>query len=245
MSRYTKAAPGGRPTVLEDGYHLCARCGTILCTDDGVVVVYRAPWWGVYVHPQGPDCPAKAVSGWRAAELALDMRESNVPTPREACRVNIGGFTLPFVSLLDNEHCNVETAAVTISQRDFLPINPSAEAADEGFLPDLIGNWGDHRHWREWWYKELKIVEALDQGIYGAFVRLVREVLNQERAFLYVNRPARGRPHACPKRTSDRSGRQSPSQHHQACPGEKANPAFTSASLANTTAVRAVRWAIR
>ena len=188
MSRYTKAAPGGRPTVLEDGYHLCARCGTILCTDDGVVVVYRAPWWGVYVHPQGPDCPAKAVSGWRAAELALDMRESNVPTPREACRVNIGGFTLPFVSLLDNEHCNVETAAVTISQKDFLPINPSADVADEGFLPDLIGNWGDHCHWREWWYKELKIVEALDQGIYGAFVRLVRDVLNQERAFLYVNR---------------------------------------------------------
>jgi len=187
VSRYTKSAPGGRPIVLDDGYHLCARCGTVLCIDDRVVVVYRAPWWGIYAHPQGPDCPAKAVSGWRAAELALDMRESNTPTPREAYRVSIGGFTFPFVSLLDDEHCNAEMAAVTISQRDFLPIDPCA-VADEGFRPDLIGSWGDHRDRREWWYKELKIVEALDQGMSGAFVRLVRDLLRQERLFLYVER---------------------------------------------------------
>ena len=108
MSRYAKSAPGGRRIVLCDGYHLCARCGNIHCTEDRVVVVYRTPWWGIHTHLPGPNCPLKAVSGWRAVELALNIRESNVPTPRGADCVEIGGLIFPFVSLLDDEHCRAE-----------------------------------------------------------------------------------------------------------------------------------------
>ena len=148
----------------------------------------RSPSWGIYTHLQGPNCPAKAVSGWRAVELALDMRASNIPTPREANRVSIGSFNLPFVSLLDDEHCKAEMAAVTISQRDFLPLGPSADIGDGDSRPDAVENRGDHCHWREWCHKELKIVDALDRGICGTFAKLVRQVLKRERLSLYVER---------------------------------------------------------
>jgi hypothetical protein len=187
MSRYHKAAPDGHTVLLADGNHLCARCGNIQCSGDSALVVHRAPWWRIYTHLQGPNCPTKGVSGWRAVELALDMRESNAPTPRGADSVGVGGFSFPFVSLLDDEHCHAEMAAVTISQRDFLPTPPRAESGDGNFRPDLIESWGDCRHWREWWYKEAKIVEALDRGIYGALVKVVHHVLNHERVPLYVN----------------------------------------------------------
>ncbi len=148
--------------------------------------MHRSSVVGNLYAPPRAELPEKAVSGWRAVELALDMRASNVPTPRGADCVSIGGFNLPFVSLLDDEHCQAEMAAVTISQRDFLPLGPSAENGDGNFRPDLIENWGDCCHWREWHYKEVKIVEALDRGICEAFVKLVRHVLKQERLSLYV-----------------------------------------------------------
>ena len=190
MSRYRRAAPDGHTVELAGGYHLCARCGYVQCTDDRAVVVHRAPWWLIYTHLEGPDCRTKAVSGWRAVERAIDMRESNAPTPRGADCVSIGGLILPFVSLLDDEHCKVEMDAVTISQREFLPTASGAESEDENFNPDLIERWGDCRHWREWRHKEAKIVEALDLGMCGALVTVARHVLRHERAPLYVNATA-------------------------------------------------------
>ena len=188
MSRYTKGAPGGRCIVLDDGYQLCARCGDIHRTADRVVVVYRAPWWEIYTHLPGPDCPAKAVSGWRAVELALDMRESNNPTPREAYPVTISGFTLPFVSLLDNEHCTAEMAAATISRKEFLPSESSlceGNNDDDDFLLNL-GKRGDQRDWGLWQYWEVGIVAVA--VVRGRLAEITRYVLRQERASLYVKR---------------------------------------------------------
>jgi len=195
VSRHTKAAPGGRCIVLDDGYHLCARCGTILCTDDRVVVVYRAPWWGIYVHPKGPDCPAKAVSGWRAAELALDMRESNVPTPREACPVSIGGFGLPFVCWLDNEHIWTELALLTISQPkgEWLQSDRIAVRTTDGREADSEDDLGcaeyEHdarRAGNRYNYLENAYIRALDDGQLGEHADRVREIAHRERSSLYV-----------------------------------------------------------
>jgi hypothetical protein len=192
MSRYTKAAPGGVSVVLDDGYHLCARCGDIQCTDDRVVVVYRTPWWGIYTHPQGPDCPAKAVSGWRAVELALDMRESNIPTPREAYPVGICGFTLPLVSLLDNERCKAEMAAVSIWRKEFLPSALSLSEGDNDhhkLLSNLVENRGDQPDWGLWQCWEVGIVAVA--VVRGRLAEITRDVLRQERASLYVERGGR------------------------------------------------------
>lgn len=189
MSRYTKAAPGGHPILLDDGYHLCARCGTILCTDSRVVVVYRAPWWGIYAHLQGSDCPAKAVSGWRAVELALDMRESNVPTPRDACAVSVNGFTLPFVSLLDDEHCKAELAAVTVSPKEFLPTESTfSEGNSDGdnLRLSVVEKRGGQQDWGLWQDWEVGVVAAA--AVRGRLAEITRDVLRQERASLHVKR---------------------------------------------------------
>jgi hypothetical protein len=191
MSRYHRVPPNGHCIVLAGGYRLCARCGEIQCTNETVRVVYRSPSWGIYTHLQGPNCLEKAVSGWRAVELAMDMRATNVPTPREANTVSIGGFDFPFVSLLDDGHCHAEMDAVTVSQRDFLPAARHSENADAEFRPDLIESWGDSRRWGEWWDREAKIAEALDRGICGALVTIARHVLKHERRALYAKDSAR------------------------------------------------------
>ena len=179
--------------MLAGGYRLCSRCGNILCAADTVQVVYRNASWGIYTHLQGPNCPEKAVSGWRAVELAMDMRATNVPTPREANLVSVGHFDFPFVSLLDDEHCHAEMATVTISQREFLPAAQRPENGDEN-LPDLIENWGDCRRWREWRYMEAKMVEAIDRRICGALAKIARHVLKHERLTLYANSRAERSP---------------------------------------------------
>jgi len=192
VSRYTKAPPGEDSIVLHDGYQLCARCGTVLCTDDEAVAVYRAQWWRIHTHLPGLDCPAKAVSGWRAVELALDMRESNIPTPREAYPVNINGFTLPFVSLLDNEHCTAEMKVVTIWREEFLPFESSLSEGDSDKhtpLSNLVENQGDRRDWGLWqnWAVPIVAVATLRSRL----AEITRDVLQQERASLYVERSDR------------------------------------------------------
>ncbi len=191
MSRYHKGAPSDHSILLTDGYRLCARCGRIQCSDEWAHVVYRSSSWGIYTHLQGPSCPGKGVSGWRAVELALDMRATNVPTPRGSAPVTICGLDFPFVSLLDDEHCESEMAAVTISQRDFLPAAQRSENEDGNLRADLVENRGDCRRWGEWWYRETKIMEALDRGICGALVNVARYVLGRERLALYGNSSAR------------------------------------------------------
>ena len=188
MSRYTKAAPGGRCLVLDDGYQLCARCGSVHCTADTVVAVYRTPWWIIYTHLPGRGCLAKAVSGWRAVELALDSRELNVPTAREAYPVIISGFTLPFVSLLDNEHCTAEMAAVTISRKEFLPSQSSFSEGnddDDDFLANVLER-GGQRDWGSWQSWELGIVAVA--VVRGRLAEITRDVLRQEQAPLHVKR---------------------------------------------------------
>jgi len=118
----------------------------------------------------------------------MDMRGTNVPTPREANGVVIGGFDFPFVSLLDDEHCHAEMAAVTISQRDFLPAVLFSENGDEILEPDLKDDWDHTHHWRNWCYREERVVEALDRGVYGALVSVARRVLRDERRDLYNHR---------------------------------------------------------
>ena len=192
MSRYTKAPPDEHSIVLHDGYQLCARCGTVLCTDDEAVAVYRAPWWGIHTHLPGPDCPAKAASGWRAVELALDMRESNIPTPREAFPVTISGFTLPFVSLLDNEHCTAEMKVVTIWRKEFLPSESSLSEGDNDnhkLLSNLVENQGDRRDWGLWQNWAVPIVAVAN--LRSRLAEITRDVLQQERASLYVERCGR------------------------------------------------------
>lgn len=187
MSRYTKAAPGGHPIVLDDGYHLCARCGAILCSDSRVMAVFRAPWWGIYAHPQGSGCPAKAVSGWRAVELALDMRESNIPTPREAYPVSISGFTLPFVSLLDNEHFRSEMAAVTLSSKEFLPSESTlSEGNNDGdnLRTNVVEKRGGQQDWGPWQHWEVGI--AAVATVSSRLAEITRNVLREERSSLQV-----------------------------------------------------------
>jgi hypothetical protein len=98
---------------------------------------YRSPSWEIYTHLQGPSCFEKTVSGWTAVELAIDMRATNVPTPREANAVSIGGVGFRFVSLVDDDHCHAEMNTLTISQRDFLPAALHSENADAELRPDL------------------------------------------------------------------------------------------------------------
>jgi hypothetical protein len=196
VSRYTKAAPGGRFIPLNDkGYHLCARCGEIQCTGDRVVAVYRTPRWVIYTHPPGPECPAKAVSGWRAVELALDMRESNIPTPRQAYPVSVGGFCLPFVSLLDKEHIKVELEVVTIS-----PPTGEELRSDRITVRTTDGRQADpedHHSYREheynvrqagnkYDYVENSYIRALDEGRLSEHAKRSHETVYQERTRSYV-----------------------------------------------------------
>lgn len=189
MSRYAKIAPGGCFVTLDDGYRLCARCGAILCSDSRVVAVFRAPWWGIYAHPQGSDCPAKAVSGWRAVELALDMRESNIPTPRDAYPVSISGITLPFASLLDNEHCRSEMAAVTLSSQEFLPSESTpfdGNSDGDNLRSSVFEKRSGQEDWGSWQYLEVSI--AAVAAVRGRLAEITRDILRQERASLLVKR---------------------------------------------------------
>jgi hypothetical protein len=189
VSRYTKAAPGGECIVLDHGYQLCGRCGNVQCTADKVVAVYRAAWWGIYTHLQGPGCPAKAVSGWRAVELALDMRESNIPTPREAYPVSISGILLPFVSLLDTAHCIAEMAAVTISLKEFLPSESNLSVSnndDHELRSTLGGSLYERRDWGLWQSWEVATVAVASWR--SRLAEITRDVMQQERASLYSKR---------------------------------------------------------
>lgn len=160
MSRYTKAAPGGRPIVLRTA----------------IISVRAAALSNAAM--KGSKCTG--------ARLGASIRTLK----GRAALVTICGLDFPFVSLLDDEHCESEMAAVTLSQRDFLPAAPRYENEDGNSRPDLVESWGDSRRWGEWWYKEAKIVEALDRGICSALGKVARHVLKHERLSLYANHGA-------------------------------------------------------
>jgi hypothetical protein len=145
------------------------------------------------VHPQGLGCPAKAVSGWRAVELASDMRESNIPTPREACPVSISGLELPFVCLLDNEHIWAELAPLTISQPkgEWLQsdrIDVRTTDRWEGDSREDLGcteyEQGARRTGNRYNYLENAYIRALDDGQLGKHAGRIHEIVHRERSSL-------------------------------------------------------------
>ena len=147
MSLLTKPAPRVcHPTRLEDGYQLCARCGNILCIGESVEVVYRGDrgtwrgyihpsgpdWCGIYTHPEGKSCGRGNASGWQAVERAIDRREFNQATYREAQSVTLWGSVRPFVSLLDNKQLDLEREAVDYYGNEKLESQLKQKRSEQG-----------------------------------------------------------------------------------------------------------------
>lgn len=196
MSRITKPPPDGHHLLhLSDAYQTCARCGEILLAGETVQVVYRGDrgtwrgyihpsgpdWWGIYTHVEGPHCPPGAVSGWLAVRRAIEMRGPDNPTGaaieapgkrkgREGQAIILRGCVFPFVSLLDNEHCEVEKMAVTISRHEILESDrTSIRSASDGREPDKEDDVGRYKysvtkpaHRQD--YIEDAYIQALDAG---------------------------------------------------------------------------------
>jgi hypothetical protein len=109
---------------VADGYQLCARCGEVLVEGESAVVVPRAPFWFIYSHEIGPNCPPKAVKGWKAVRAAEGIRKSeNLTIPREAEPVHHGGLAFPCACLLDDKHIEAEVALVQYYPSDESPAN--------------------------------------------------------------------------------------------------------------------------
>jgi hypothetical protein len=111
-------------TQVDNGYQLCARCGKVLVEGETVVVVPRAPFWLIHTHQIGPNCPPKAVKGWKAVRASEAIRTAaNVITPREAEPFHLGAAAFPSVCLLDNKHIKAELALVDYAPSDESPAN--------------------------------------------------------------------------------------------------------------------------
>jgi hypothetical protein len=96
-------------TEISDGYQLCARCGNVLVDGESAFVVPRISSWLIYTHEVGPDCPAKAVNGWKTVRNAEAVRgTNNVETVRDAGHFKVGGSIRPWVCVLDDEHIDAE-----------------------------------------------------------------------------------------------------------------------------------------
>jgi hypothetical protein len=123
------------------------------------------------------------------------MRESNIPTPRQAYPIGVGGFCLPFVSLLDDEHIRVELAVVTISppkgeelRSDRITVRTTAGWQSD---PEDDRSYGQHeynirRAGNKYDYVENSYIRAVDEGRLGDHAKLVREIVYQERKSSYV-----------------------------------------------------------
>ena len=109
---------------VADGYQLCARCGEVLVEGESAVVVPRASFWLIHSHEIGPNCPPKAVKGWKAVRAAEAIRKSeNLTVPREAEPVHHGGLAFPCACLLDDKHIEAELALVQYYPSDESPAN--------------------------------------------------------------------------------------------------------------------------
>jgi hypothetical protein len=114
------------------------------------------------------------------------MRESNIPTPRAAPPISINAFTFPGVSLLDDEHCNAEMAAVTISRKEFLPPEPSfyGDKDRDDYLAEFFEKRDDKPDWGHWqtWQVGILAVAAMRSKL----AVITRDVLLHERMSLHV-----------------------------------------------------------
>lgn len=198
----TKLAPSGcHSTRVEDGYQLCARCGKILCVGESVEVVYRGDrgtwrgyvyssgpdWCGIYTHPEGPSCGRGNASGWRAVERAIDRREFNLATSREAKSVFLWGSVLPFVSLLDNKQLDLERDAVDYYGKEKLESEQGEEADEKPFLPECDIKFA-HQSSQ---VSEDAYIRLLDRSILGKWALVDRRVTQIARKALYVIRSRR------------------------------------------------------
>lgn len=113
-------------THVSNGYQLCARCGKVLVEGENAVVVPRAPFWLIHTHEIGPNCPAKAVRGWKAVRRAEAIRNlPNEKMPREAEPFHLSGLVFPSKCLLDDKHIEAELALVDYAPSDESPANPA------------------------------------------------------------------------------------------------------------------------
>jgi hypothetical protein len=111
-------------TQVSDGYQLCARCGEPLVTGEIAVAAPRLPSWLIYTHHIGPDCPAKAVRGWKAVKAADAMRTvPNKEVLRDAEPCYIGGSLRPCVCVLDDKHIEAELVLAEHQPSDEVAVN--------------------------------------------------------------------------------------------------------------------------
>ena len=118
--RYRAPKPlEARTEVIIDDYQLCARCGRVMTNGETAIVVQRSPSWLIYSHPEGPDCPAKAVKGWLAVRRAGGIRSSqNKETFRRAEPMKLNGLVLDCVCILDGKHIRAELDLVDYEPRE-------------------------------------------------------------------------------------------------------------------------------
>ncbi len=222
MSRLTKLAPPGcHPTQVEGGYEICARCGEILCIGESVEVVYRGDrgnwrwyaeplyryirfsgpdWCGIYTHPEGKSCGHGNASGWQAVERAIDRREFNRATCREAQSVVLWGSVRPFVSLLDNRQIELESKSVDYYQEE----NPESQLrrkwsqeGEEDEKPFLIEYDIKFAH-QSSRVGENSYIRLLDCSMLGRWAIVSRRVTETARKALYVTRSRHWFGHTAP-----------------------------------------------
>ena len=111
-------------TPVADGYQLCARCGEALVIGENALAAQRLHSWLVYTHYVGPECPQKAVRGWKAVRFADTVRKLlNKEVYRQAESYRIGGSLRPCVCLLDDCHLEAELALVEYQPSDEVVTN--------------------------------------------------------------------------------------------------------------------------
>lgn len=210
MSRLTKLAPPGcHPTRVEGGYQICARCGEILRFGESVEVVYRGDrgtwrgylypsgpdWCGIYTHPEGPSCGRGNASGWQSVERAIDRREFNQATPRDAQPVTLRGSLLPFVSLLDNKQLDIEREAVEYYEREKLESELGEEENEKlPFLPECDIKVA-HEGFR---VSEDAYIRLLDCSLLGKWAIVGRRITQIARKPLFVTRSRSWLEHTAP-----------------------------------------------
>ena len=223
MSRLTKLAPPGcHPTQVEGGYQICARCGEILCIGECVEIVYRGDrgnwrgyadplyrytrfsatdWCGIYTHPDGKSCGRGNASSWQAVERAIDRREFNRATCREAQYVTLWGSVRPFVSLLDNRQIELERKAVDYYGKEILESQLrgkwSEEGDEEDEKPFLI------EYDIKFAHQSSRVIEdayirLLDCSLLGKWAIVGRRITQIARKALFVGRARQWLEHTAP-----------------------------------------------
>jgi hypothetical protein len=130
MSELAPVPASAMTTQVTDGYQLCARCGRVLVEGDTAVTVRRLSHWLIYSHQAGPNCPPKAVRGWKAARRADTIRnlnnEENIFREANAnCLDHLGVPARTCVCILDDKHIESELRLAMYQPSDEAPARGS------------------------------------------------------------------------------------------------------------------------